>query len=100
MQHTSVPFTLAFGPQGCMAEVKGRVVAVWCHAEWSRLFCEWVDFPQFIPHNMIPVESANVNHLEEQAMTCPIFSCYYEKRLHLIACLPIDVVYSFSAYSR
>jgi hypothetical protein len=34
MQHTSIPFTLAFGPQGCMAEVKGRVVAVWCHAEW------------------------------------------------------------------
>jgi hypothetical protein len=22
-----------------MAEVKGRVVAVWCHAEWPRLFC-------------------------------------------------------------
>jgi hypothetical protein len=33
MQHTSIPFTLAFGPQGCMAEVKGRVVAVWRHAE-------------------------------------------------------------------
>src|SRR6266566_7434066 len=51
MQHTSLPFTLAFGPQGCMAEVKGRVVAVWCRAEWSRLFWGWVDFPQFIPHN-------------------------------------------------
>ena len=24
LQHTSIPFTLAFGPQGCMAEVKGR----------------------------------------------------------------------------
>ncbi len=51
MQHTSIPFTLAFGPQGYMAEVKGRVVAVWCHAEVPRLFCGWVDFPQFIPHN-------------------------------------------------
>src|SRR5947209_19400197 len=50
MQHTSLPFTLAFGPQGCMAEVKGRVVAVWCHAEWPRWFCGRVDFPQFIPH--------------------------------------------------
>jgi hypothetical protein len=50
MQYTSIPFTLAFGPQGCMAEVKGRVVAVWCHAEWPRLFCGWVDFLQFIPH--------------------------------------------------
>src|SRR5258707_14164217 len=38
MQHTSIPFTLAFGPQGCMAEVKGRVVAVWRHAELPRLF--------------------------------------------------------------
>jgi hypothetical protein len=37
MQHTSLPFTLAFGPQGCMAEVKGRVVAVWCHAAWPGL---------------------------------------------------------------
>ncbi len=37
MQHTSIPFTLTFGPQGCMAEVKGRVVAVWCHAAWPRL---------------------------------------------------------------
>jgi hypothetical protein len=34
-----------------MAEVKGRVVAVWCHAEWPRLFCGRFDFPQFIPHN-------------------------------------------------
>ena len=51
MQHTSIPFTLAFGPQGCMAEIKGRVVAVWCHAEVPRLFCERIDFPQFIPHN-------------------------------------------------
>src|SRR5437870_2048805 len=50
MQHTSIPFTLAFGPQGCMAEVKGRVVAVWCHAELSRVVCGRVDFPQFIPH--------------------------------------------------
>src|SRR5260370_1735172 len=43
MQHTSIPFTLAFGPQGCMAEVKGRVVAVWRHAEWPRLFCGRAD---------------------------------------------------------
>ena len=43
MQHTSLPFTLAFGPQGCMAEVKGRVVAVWRHAEWLRLFCGRAD---------------------------------------------------------
>jgi hypothetical protein len=52
MQHTSIPFTLAFGPQGCMAEVKGRVVAVWCHAELPRVFCGRVDFPQFIPHKL------------------------------------------------
>src|SRR5260221_9778893 len=38
MQHASIPFALAFGPQGCMAEVKGRVVAVWRHAELPRLF--------------------------------------------------------------
>src|SRR5712692_8368893 len=43
MQHTSIPFTLAFGPQGCMAEVKGRVVAVWRHDEWPRLFCGRAD---------------------------------------------------------
>src|SRR5207253_3703158 len=29
-QHTSIPFTLAFGPQGCMDEFKGRVLAPWC----------------------------------------------------------------------
>ena len=29
-QHTSIPFTLAFGPQGCMDEVKGRVLAPCC----------------------------------------------------------------------
>ena len=33
-----------------MAEVKGRVVAVWCHAEVPGVFCGWVDFLQFIPH--------------------------------------------------
>jgi len=33
VQHTSIPLTRAFGPQGCMAEVKGRVVAAWCLAE-------------------------------------------------------------------
>ena len=30
MQRTSIPLTLAFGPQGCMDEVKGRVLAAWC----------------------------------------------------------------------
>jgi hypothetical protein len=30
MQHTSIPLTLAFGPRGCMAEVKGRIVAACC----------------------------------------------------------------------
>ncbi len=50
----STPFTLAFGPQVCMAEVKGRDVAVWCHAEVPRWFCGRVDFPRFIPHNTQP----------------------------------------------
>src|SRR6266566_2646403 len=44
MQHTSIPLTLAFGPQGCMAEVKGRVVAVWCRDEVPRLFCGGLTF--------------------------------------------------------
>ena len=30
MQHTSIPLTLAFGPQGCMDEVKGRGLAACC----------------------------------------------------------------------
>ena len=38
MQHTSLPLTLAFGPQGCMDEVKGRVVAAWCLAEQFGAF--------------------------------------------------------------
>jgi hypothetical protein len=33
MQHTSIPLTLAFGPQGCMDEVKGRILAACCLAE-------------------------------------------------------------------
>src|SRR6266480_3994676 len=44
MQHTSIPLTLAFGPQGCMAEVKGRVVAVWCRDEVPMLFCGGLTF--------------------------------------------------------
>ncbi len=38
MQHTSIPFTLAFGPQGCMDEVKGRVVAACCLDDTVPLF--------------------------------------------------------------
>ena len=36
------------------AEVKGRVVAVWCHAEMpgvAKSTLSRVDFPQVIPHN-------------------------------------------------
>jgi hypothetical protein len=29
-KHTSIPLALAFGPKGCMDEVKGRVLAPWC----------------------------------------------------------------------
>ena len=64
MQHTSIPFTLAFGPQGCMAEVKGRVVAVWCHAELPRVFGGLVDFPLFIPHNL-PISTSLILSLDE-----------------------------------
>ena len=37
MQHTSIPLTLAFGPQGCMDEVKGRVVAAWASLNCSSV---------------------------------------------------------------
>jgi len=39
MQHTSIPFTLTFDPQGCMAEA--------AKSTFSR-----VDYPQFIPQNI------------------------------------------------
>ena len=34
-QHTSIPLALAFDLQGCMVEVKGRVLAAW--ASQNRL---------------------------------------------------------------
>jgi len=38
MQRTSIPLALAFGPQGCMDEVKGRVVAACCLDDTVPLF--------------------------------------------------------------
>ena len=38
MQHTSIPLTLAFGPQGCMDEVKGRILAACCLDDTVLMF--------------------------------------------------------------
>jgi len=51
-----------------MAEVKGRVVAAWCHAEVPRLFCGWVDFPPFIPHNVPGLLVVVYHRLNETAL--------------------------------